>query len=365
MLNPRMAKLSEFDEIIELINKVFRLNSGYAPTMEIEFPLVLNRENINNMIVIEDRGKIISVVNFLVQEIIIEGISLQSASIGAVCTDPLYEGKGYSSRILDFVEDILYEKEIDILLISGNRTLYTRRMATEVKNFYRYIIKPKNIELNLSIEDYESKYLYEILERYNQNSTRFYRTKNQFEILLESATIPWGTFSYKNLIIKVEEKFIGYIVLKVIDGNERKGQIIEMDIPTKYVHDLLSHIGAEYSLEYIEYYVHIKDHINHIEEYDERELDYLHGSIKIINFEKMIGKLYPYFAQYISTESLNKLEFIEEGNSYKIKDEKNEYIIDDLNKLNKIVFEGNIETNTVLDQIFPINFIWTANLNYQ
>lgn len=365
MLNPRIAKLSEFDEIIELINKVFRLSRGHDPTMKMEFPLLLNKENINNMIVIEDQGKIISVANFLVQEVIIEGISLKSASVGSVCTDPIYEGKGYSSRIIDFVEDILYEKDVDILLISGKRTLYTRRMATEVKNFYRYTIEPKNVGLNLSIEEYEGKYLYEILEIYNQNSTRFYRTKDQFEILLESATIPWGRFRYKKSIVKREGKFIGYIVLRIIDENERRGQIIEMAIPNKYVYDLLSHIGSEYSLKYIEHYVHIKDYKNHIEEYDKRELDYLHGTIKIINFEKMMRKLYKYFAQYIGSKALEELEFIKEEKGYKIKDKKGEYIIDDLDKLNKLVFEGSIKTSTVIDEVLPINFIWTANLNYQ
>lgn len=365
MLNPRIAKLSDFEKIIGLINKVFRLSRGHKPTMEMEFPLLLNRDNIDNMIVIEDQGKIISVANFLVQEVIIEGISLKTASLGAVCTDPLYEGKGYSSRIIDFVEGILYKKEIDLLLISGERTLYTRRMATQVKNFYKYTIEAKKVGLKLSIEDYEDKYLYDVLERYNQNSTRFYRTKDQFESLLESATIPWGNFSYKKHIVKNEGEFIGYIVLRIIDGDGRRGQIIEMDIPNKYAHDLLSHLASEHSLDYIEYYLHIKDYKNHLEDYDKRELDYLYGTIKIINFEKMMGKLYKYFAQYIGRKDLEELEFIEEEKGYKIIDKKTQYRVNNLDELNKLVFEGSIETNTIIDEVFPINFIWTANLNFQ
>ncbi|MCT4563373.1 MAG: GNAT family N-acetyltransferase [Maledivibacter sp.] len=365
MSEPRAAKLSEFDDVIDHINNVFRIKRGHAPTMQQEFPLLLSRENIDNIIVIKEEGKIVSAVNFLIQEILVEGVVLKSASIGAVCTDPDYERKGYSSKILDHVEKQLYAKGVDILLISGNRTLYTRRMATEVKCFYRYDIIPKDIGLQLSINDYNDKYLYEMLKRYNQNSTRFYRTKENFEILLESATIPWGNYSYKKLIVKKNGEFIGYIVLRIIDEEESWGQIIELSMPNKYVYDLLSHMAKEYSLKYIRYYVHVKDHINQLEEYDERKLDYLRGTVKVINFEQMMKKLHKYISQYIDGNIPHELICVEEDGIYKINYKENELNIHSLDDLNRLLFEHANKENEILDALFPLNFIWPANLNFQ
>lgn len=365
MVNPRPAKLSEFDDVINHINNIFRIRRGCLPTMQQEFPLLLNPNNIDNMIVIKEDGKIVSVVNFLIQEVLVEGISLKCAFIGAVCTDPAYEKRGYSSKILDYVEKQVYLKGVDALLISGNRTLYTRRKATKVKCFYKYTIKPKNINLNICIEDYNEKYLHEIIERYNQNSTRFYRTRENFKTLLESATIPWGNYSYRKIIIKKEGKFIGYIILRIISEKEKWGQIIELSIPNFYTYDLLSYIANKYSLQYITYYVHVKNYVDQLEKYDEKELDYLMGTIKIINFNNMMNKLSKYIAQYVDSNTLDKINFSEDKGIYKINYNNKEIIIDDLDKLNNLIFGVNQEKKHSLNNIFPINFIWPANLNFQ
>ena len=47
----RSAKLEEFDKTINLVNHVFRESINEEPTMEKEFPLLLNKSNIENMIV--------------------------------------------------------------------------------------------------------------------------------------------------------------------------------------------------------------------------------------------------------------------------------------------------------------------------
>jgi GNAT superfamily N-acetyltransferase len=365
MVEPRAAKLEEFDHVLNHINNVFRINRGHSPTMQQEFPLLLNKNNMDNIIVIKKDGKIVSAVNFLIQEIMVEGVSLKSASIGAVCTDPDYEKRGYSSKILDYVEKQIYNKGVDLLLISGDRNLYTRRMATQVKCFYRYTIQPKNVNLDISINDYNEKYIPEMIKRYNQNGTKFYRTKKSFEILLNSATIPWGNYSYKKFVIKKKNEFIGYMVLRIIDEKEKWGQIIELSLPNKYVYDLLSHMAKQYSLEYIKYYVHIKDYVNQLENFDKRELDFLRGTVKVINFSQMMGKLYKYMAQYIDEEMLDNLTFTQEKGIYKIKYKNQELKSYNLDELNKLVFENTSEKNEILSKIFPLHFIWPANLNFQ
>ncbi|WP_131066447.1 GNAT family N-acetyltransferase, partial [Clostridioides difficile] len=66
-LRPRSAKLEEFDKVIELINYVFRISRNHKPTMMEEFPLLLSKNNIENMIIISEDDKVVSDVNYLIQ----------------------------------------------------------------------------------------------------------------------------------------------------------------------------------------------------------------------------------------------------------------------------------------------------------
>ncbi|WFD11301.1 GNAT family N-acetyltransferase [Tepidibacter hydrothermalis] len=374
MLKPDSAKIEEFEDVIKLINKVFRVSRGYNPTMQQEFPLLLNKDNINNMIVIKENGKIVSDVNYLIQDVLIQGINIKVASIGAVCTDPEHEGKRYSSKILDKVEEKMHDDGVDIVLISGDRSLYTRRMCSKVKNFYKYTLMPKDISLNIDIEEYDEKYKKEMIQIYNQNSTRYFRTREQFEILLKSATVPWGNYTYKKLVIRKDDKLIGYMIIRIIDNEEKKlGQIIELNLPCNYVHDTISYLAYKYDLNYLDYWVHVKDYKNHIEKYDEVCIDYLHGTIKIINYEKMCKSLYNYFIQYADKKVLDNIEFKELSGKYLIKYKDEELLIEDVECLNKLFFEGKIREDLskkpniekFIKNVFPINFVWPANLNYQ
>ncbi|MBF8984730.1 GNAT family N-acetyltransferase [Lutibacter sp. B2] len=375
-LKPRSIKMNEFEDVIDLINEVFRLSNGHKPTMEREFPLLLNKNNIKNMIIIKEDEKTVADVNFMTQDVLVQGSELKVASIGAVCTKKEYEGRRFSSSILDLVDEKMYEDHVDLVLISGNRSLYTRRMCSQVKNFYKYLIKPKEIELDCSIEEYTHVYLNEMIHLYNENSTRFFRTKDNFNTLLESATFPWGTYSYKKLVVKIDNKFIGYIVLRIIDKEIRRGEIIEMELPMEMVHDVISHLASESKLNFIEYWVHIKDIANQLTNYDELSLDYLHGTIKIINFEKLCKNLEAYFITCIDKEFVCNMEFKTMGDEFLIKYKNEELMIKNVHLLNKLFFEGrsenlDLDVSTLpivekfVDAVFPIPFVWPANLNYQ
>lgn len=375
MVEPRSAKREEFESVVGLINKVFRDLRGHKPTMQQEFPLLLNKNNVDNMIVISKNDKIVSDVNYLIQDVTIQGNNIKVAAIGAVCTDPEHEGNRYSSTILDYIEDKMLEDEVDIVSISGTRTLYTRRKCSLVKNCYQYITYPKDVYIKLEVKDYDKSYLNEMIEIYNQNSTRFLRTKNQFEALLESATIPWGNFTYKKLVVLKDEKLIGYIILRIIDEETLSGEIREIYIDSKYNYEVVQYIANKYNLEYIVQNVHIKDFINQPNNYDEKELVNLDGSIKIINYEKLCNNLNAYFKQYVDEDFVDNIEFKIIDEKYIIKYKNEELIIDDIDKLNKLFLEGGdivkkelVKLKNIsefVNNVFPINFVWTSNLNYQ
>ncbi|SHJ58887.1 GNAT family N-acetyltransferase [Tepidibacter formicigenes] len=372
MQGPRGTKREEFKDVINLINNIFRISNGHNPTMEKEFPLLLNENNIDNMRIIIEDGKVVSGVNFFKEDIFIEGSIIKAASIGGVCTHKDYRKRGYSSLILDDVEKKMYEDNIDIVLISGTRGLYKRRNCIEVKNFYKYTIKPKNIDIDIEVVDYKEDYLNEISDMYNQNSTRYYRTYEEFEILLEAATIPWGTYTYKKYVLIKDEKLLGYIVLRIIDEDIKYGQVIESFGNPEIIFKVLSNICLNLELDNIKYYVHIKDKINQLMDYFKKEKTYLHGTVKIINFLSFMENLRNYFIQHVPKSLMDKIKFKEDEEGYYFEIENEVLKIKDIKILTQLVFEGydiNLEDKPkikkFLNSVFPIPFIWTANLNYQ
>lgn len=376
MTKPRSANREEFKETTDLINKVFRVSRNHKPTMVEEFPLLLNEDNVDNMIVISKDGKIVSDVNYVIQKVSIQGERINAAAIGAVCTDPDHEGNRYSSTILDHVESKMLTDGVDLVTISGTRSLYTRRHCSRVKSFYKYTIYPSNVNMNLEIEDFNENDLEKMINLYNQNSTRFIRTKEEFKKLLYAATIPWGNFEYKRLVIKKDREVVGYIIVRIINEESRIGKVLEMEVDTKYSADVLKYVSNKYKLESIEHYVHIKNYKNQFEGYDKREIEYLDGTLKIINYEQLCEKLRPYFNQYIEYNILKNIEFMKKDSKYiiKYKDEE-ELVISDLDKLNKLFFEYSdsdykeiSHLNNIYGfakKVFPLDFVWTSNLNYQ
>lgn len=377
----RSAKLEEFDKTINLVNHVFRESTNEEPTMEKEFPLLLNKSNIENMIVGIENNEIVTDVNYLIQDVSIQGEIIKVGFVGGVCTHPKAQAKGYATKVLDFVEEKMLQDGVDVISISGTRSLYTRRKCSKVKSFYKYTVKNEDINLDssITIKDFKEEDLNKYIALYNQNSTKFIRSKDQFKALLEASTIPWGTYSYKKLSIKKDNEVIGYLVLRIVDEEVRHGKVIELILDNKYKGDILKYVANLYNLEYVFCHVHVKDYHNHFEGYDKKELDYQGGTLKVINFEKLMKSLNLYFNKYVEDDILSKIDFKEENNQFIIEynkdDEHEKYTLENIEELNKLLFEHNDNDygeikelkniHKFVTNVFPIDFVWTENLNYQ
>lgn len=381
-LRPRSAKLEEFDKVIELINYVFRVSRNHKPTMMEEFPILLNKNNIENMIVISEDNKIVSDVNYLIQDVSIQGNNLKVAAIGGVCTHPDYEKKGYSSKILDKVEEKMFYDGVDVVIISGTRTLYSRRNCSLVKSFYKYTIKPENVKIPYEIVEFDETNfekdddLNKMVELYNQNSTRFIRTKDEFKKLLHAATIAWGPIDYKKVFIKENNNVIGYLIIRTIKKeNSIVGEVAEIGLNYVNVENVLKYVTNKFGLEYLDYKVHVRNLKDQLQGSEIKTLDYQQGTMKIINFVKLCDNLRSYFNQYVDSEILKYMEFKKLENKYIIKYKEEELVIESLDKLNKLFFEKNEEQynefkhlkniHEFATKVFPLDFPWTANLNYQ
>lgn len=385
MEGPRSAKKDEFSKVLELINHVFRISRGHKPTMQQEFPLLINENNTDNMIVMLDEDTCISTVNYMHEDILIQGTRVNGASIGGVCTLEDYRKFGYSSRILDKVEEKMFNEKVDFTLISGERSLYRRRGCKVVKNFYNYSLHPKKEEMDFQLVPYENWHLLHMVDMYNSKSTRYCRSLEEFKTLLHSATIPWGNFSYRKYTILGKEggfhfeqgiKVLGYIVVRIMSEEADKyGEVVEAAGNSHMLSKAFRNIANDLYLSRITYNVHLRDREAYLYDYDKITFGNMGGTVKIINFKNFMENLRPLFYQYEEKSIVDNMEFHEESNQCIFKYKEEILKIEDKEAITNLVFAGpmaeklNYKDVPTIEKFikvnFPIPFVWPYNLNYQ
>jgi len=345
---------------------VFRGERGDLPhTMEREFPLLLSEENSDNMRIIEENERICSVVNFLPRRIAIEGAPISTASIGAVCTHPHYRGRGYSTRILKDVEESMKKAGINLCFISGTRDLYRKWGAGRVKNCIRYRIYPKEHILSYKVRKYREGDLSSIKKIYNSQGTRYMRSSEDFDALIDSGTFPFGETSYERYVMEEGKGLGGYIILK----RTPQGVVVkEAGGEMEEIFKSLAHLAYKLETDRIDYILPLGEKVP--EGWDGGE-EYLQGTLKVIDARGLKDELTPYFRQYVDEYMANSftIEGVKGGYRMCLGDEVLD--ISSHDELLKIIFEGNSnringrKMKGFLEKVFPLPLPWTENLNYQ
>jgi GNAT superfamily N-acetyltransferase len=74
-------------------------------------------------------GKPVSHIRIIYNHLSIYGVRIKTASLGGVCTDPEFRGRGIATRLLDYCIDEATRAGAKLLIISGDRGLYLRAQA--------------------------------------------------------------------------------------------------------------------------------------------------------------------------------------------------------------------------------------------
>jgi predicted acetyltransferase len=378
MEGPRQCKTEELQGVIELINNTFRTVAGLRPTMGDEFPLLLSENNLENMRIIVEDGKPVANLNYYETNIFIQGIPIRAASIGAVCTDKDYMKRGYSSLLLDDSERSMVEAGVDVLLVSGGRSLYTRRGCCHVENSFTFEVFPegnKCEEFELMI--YKDELLNEMLKLYSNEATRFYRSNCEFVHLLKGATTPWGNFTYQTYLACDNAEFLAYAVVRTVNNEEKHGELVECAGDRKIVLEMLKEIAKDNGLKHIVVQLPNNDSMYLLAKSKGLRINHINtqGTIKIMNFKALMNKLNMYFKQFVKDEIVNNLSYEVVGGTFDISLGNEKLQITDMQGLIELIFLGTLSNDVnagaipmltdFINAVFPIPFVWTANLNYQ
>ena len=130
----RTPGAGERSAIIELSNRVFR--SDREGRMEREYPILFSEENLCNWRIAQTpSGEVVSAAGLWPGEILIEGKKIAVGSLGSVCTDREYRGRGIASRVIGELERHALGLGLRLFFVSGEGGLYDRFGAVKAGRF--------------------------------------------------------------------------------------------------------------------------------------------------------------------------------------------------------------------------------------
>jgi predicted N-acetyltransferase YhbS len=165
MTEIRFANNEELKQGAALSDAIFR--DSEQSSMGVAFPQIFSSGLNQSMAAFED-GKLVAFMGLVPNVINIGTAQLQIHCLGSVCTDPEYRGKGHASLILEQIYTFIKQSGSSLLLVSGDRTLYTRsgcRKFGGIKHF--------------SITEYDAD-IFQQANKDNSINFRLFETKDAF-----------------------------------------------------------------------------------------------------------------------------------------------------------------------------------------
>jgi GNAT superfamily N-acetyltransferase len=273
--DPVVARLEDIPAMIELSSQVFKTDMGGC------FPLLFSTENVENMTVVREAGKPVTMVGMLPREISVFGHRLKAGLIGAVCTHPDYRGRDYGAKALTMSEKMAIEKGISLFIISGKRGLYSRFGAVEPDGFYKLRVLPGKAS---RVREASEEDLSRIARFYTRRPVRYFRNLSQFR----------RVFATGRVMVRASRTFISektYVtVIKFRDSNY-----------------IVEHAGCESDvIEAARGYLQLSGEkecvlvLDSLFSSEEREKTGFEGTMKVISIDNFLDQLEGYYREVMT-----------------------------------------------------------------
>lgn len=341
---------------------------------------VKKREDIVSMDIFLD-DKSISHVGIRERFIKVYGYTTKVGSIGGVFTEEKYRNRGLATRLMESSMKRIDEDEGDIMFVSGGRGLYRRLGCVNGGHILNFRVRqsdldsfdaPQNVELLL----YKEENLLNVISAYHKEPVRFHRTLEGFGRQLASGRAIWKEAEV--LMIFREEEFESYVIVqKPEEGEARVGNIAEYAGVRCAIVDAMKLLFDRYNLQEAVFHV----------PYHDKEFDYLlrqkglspdsgslPGTIKIINFPRLMERFRPYIEERLGKERTKKIRFSQEGDKSTIHFEQEKFSVDGRNLVyivfgthngkEKEIIKESGEIGKILEEMFPLPFPWPGLDSY-
>ncbi|MEM2739835.1 MAG: GNAT family N-acetyltransferase [Candidatus Bathyarchaeia archaeon] len=187
---PRAARIDEIPEIVKLVSRIFGFDM-YGVSIDMVFPQLFCEGNLENLRVIVCDGRVASHLGVWEGLLYFYGIQLKAGLIGCVCTHPDYRMRGYASMLVNDALSKLRRDNVDLVMVSGARTLYSRAGCVESGILYDYHVSVDTAKLiaghlgGLEVERYTGDRILDLIDLYQREPIRFRRSYDEFKLLVD------------------------------------------------------------------------------------------------------------------------------------------------------------------------------------
>lgn len=221
MATPRRPRKEEAGALAELIGTAMGLDSHYSRQ---DMASSLGRaESLRNTLVVAEDGRPVSHIRIVCQQVSVYGCRFKVASIGSVCTDPAYRGRGHAGKLLDACIRQMREKGAKILIVSGDRALYRRAHCVPAGRVFEAALRPadaRELETDLTARRVSHEEWPLLAALHQAESVRFLRRPG----FISSLPLWWNWERPELWLIENGGRAVAYIGLSLTWPREAQGR---------------------------------------------------------------------------------------------------------------------------------------------
>lgn len=184
----------------------------------------------------EADGTLVSFMGLVPWTIRIGAAELSVFSLGSVCTAPAARGKGYASQVLQQVYAFAREAGASLLLVSGDRSLYTRSGCASFGRVLRYRVTPLQAKSLLDdagigqggVREARPEDLFAVHAAMAARPVRYRLGVNELATLLKAeAFASIMKMSHRVLVYEADGRLAGAAVIGVSRKSQGYGTVLE------------------------------------------------------------------------------------------------------------------------------------------
>lgn len=377
MDGPRAVRKEELSSLRQLTDIVFR--SGLVD----EYSQLFNEDNLDNLRVIVDDGRCVSHVGMIQRYASLFGCMVKVCCIGAVSTHPEYRKRGLASACFDDAICKAFNDGVDIMLVSGDRSLYRMRGCLPVGCDAQFTLTTQDLSLlkvyllrhgvAVTVEPMGEDELPLVMECYRHEPVRFIRPLDDYRYALKCGFVMDRPSDF--LVIREHGEFLSYVIVQRPSDNKRT-MLAEFSGDRHAVLAALPLVFERYDL--TELHLQVLRYDTPFRSLCERarlqpKAAQASYTLKLINFPQLMERMRPRWEELLGYRDAAKLSFWQRDERYGFRFGDDEFITD-RDTATRILFatvggeeaqaiEGHGKLTDVLKLIFPLPCLWYG-INY-
>ncbi|GGH87171.1 GNAT superfamily N-acetyltransferase [Pullulanibacillus pueri] len=245
-------------QAIRLSDSIFR--DEEQKSMGEAFPAIFSPDVISQSYGMFDEGKLIAFMGLVPSMIRIGDATLHVYSLGSVCTDPEYRGKGAAGQILSMILDDLQKTEASLLLVSGDRSLYTRVGCQHFGKMHKFKFNDEMVsfsqESTVTYREGHSLDVQAIARLADQRKVAYIQTPYDLVQLIHAEAYASCIKRYHKVLVAEKDGVQAFLVVGVPYGEDAgEGIVVEWAGSVEFILPLLEEAKRCYGLKQLTFKV--------------------------------------------------------------------------------------------------------------